>query len=374
MRAAAAADRPRISRESALPRSATGARLLDGDRGAAPCRPTAARGTPVRAGAAAAHGHVRRSRGLDAALAAARSRAAAGCHARLPGHGRGRDRPLRRSSRQVHGRRGPGLFRLAACARGRGRAGGACGARHRRRPWAGSRLPAGERAGRARRHRHRARRGRRSDRRGCRPGAGCRGRDAEPGGAAAGAGRAGRRWWSPRARGAGGRQFDCRAAGAVLQGLRRAGRGLAGASAPRQVEGRFEARHGGELPPMVGREQRAGSCCSQRWRAGQGAARARPCCCSARPASASRGWRGRCSSRAVASSTAAGALPVLAASHREHAVASGREAGLAAMLDARRRSIPARRPGGSAEREPAGEADETAPAGIRRRSGPAWRH
>ena len=53
-------------------------------------------------------------------------------------------------------------------------------------------LDAGQRsAAGARRHRHRAGRGRRPDRRGCRPGAGGRRRDAEPGGASAGAGRAG---------------------------------------------------------------------------------------------------------------------------------------------------------------------------------------
>ena len=56
--------------------------------------------------------------------AQARSRGHARGDPRVSEHGRRRDRAFRRSCRQVHGRRRAGVFRLAAGARGRGRAGG----------------------------------------------------------------------------------------------------------------------------------------------------------------------------------------------------------------------------------------------------------
>ena len=78
-----------------------------------------------RGRAPAADRDVRRPGRLDRAVGAARSRGHARGDPRLPERGRGRDRALRGPRRQVHGRRRAGLFRLAAGARGRGRAGGA---------------------------------------------------------------------------------------------------------------------------------------------------------------------------------------------------------------------------------------------------------
>ena len=97
-------------------------------------------------------------------------------------------RALGRPRRQVHGRRRARLFRLAAGARGRRRAGGPgrAGARPMTlgRSWRRRRETA---AGGAGRHRDRPGHGRRADRRGRGAGADGGRRDAEPRGAAAGA-------------------------------------------------------------------------------------------------------------------------------------------------------------------------------------------
>ena len=144
-------------------------------------------------GAAAADGDVLRSGRLDGAVGAARPGGSARGDRRLSPLRCQGDRARRRVCRQVHGRRGAGLFRLSAGRRARCRARGARGteagreggrARHRR---------GGAIAG-AGRHRHRAGGRRRSDRPGRVAGTGGGRRDAEPRGAAAGAGRAGRPW------------------------------------------------------------------------------------------------------------------------------------------------------------------------------------
>ena len=118
-----------------------------------------------RARAAAAHGDVRRSRRLDAAVAAARPGGAARGDPRLPERGRRRDRPLRRPS-------SPSSWATACwpISAGRGRTrtmpSGRCGpgwpssAR-----WRGIGSPAGEPLAVRDRHRHRLGRGRRADRR-----------------------------------------------------------------------------------------------------------------------------------------------------------------------------------------------------------------
>ena len=130
--------------------------------------PRRRRGEPVPAPqgrAAAAHGDVRRPRRLDRAVRAARSRGHARGDPRLPGRVRARSSPLRRPRRQVHGRRRARLFRLAAGARGRRRAGGARRPRRSSRRSAGCAAPASRSQARDR-HRDRAGRGRRPDRRG----------------------------------------------------------------------------------------------------------------------------------------------------------------------------------------------------------------
>jgi class 3 adenylate cyclase len=72
-------------------------------------------------------------------------------------------------------------------------------------------------------------------------------------------------------------------------------------AAERPAESRFEARQPGRPLPMVGRDQDSASCSS----AGGGPrpARAKRCCWSARPGSASPGWSGPRSTRSRARST-----------------------------------------------------------------------
>ena len=84
-----------------------------------PCRPrvpfrSGVSGACTRGRAAAVDRDVHRPRGLDRAVAAARSGGHARRHSRLSERGVGGDRPLRRAGRQTHGRRGARLFRLAA--------------------------------------------------------------------------------------------------------------------------------------------------------------------------------------------------------------------------------------------------------------------
>ena len=151
----------------------------------------ALRGTgSCRCRAAAADGDVLRPGRFDGIVGAARSRRTSRGDRRLSPLHRGSGAPLRRLRRQIHGRRRAGLFRLSAGPRRR------CRARGARRPRGGrgdARRRRRRSAGGAHRHRHRARRRRRPDWRRRLAGAGGGRRDAEPGGAIAGFGRARRR-------------------------------------------------------------------------------------------------------------------------------------------------------------------------------------
>ncbi len=186
--------------------------------------------------AAAADGDVLRPGRLDGAVGAARPGGSARGHRRLSPLRCQGDRPRRRLCRQVHGRRGAGLFRLSAGRRARCRARGAGRARAGREGGRARHRRGGAIAG-AGRDRHRPCCRRRSRRLGRSAGTRGRWRDAEPRGAAAGTRRAGYRGdraehpaadrRSVRVRGSG-----CRRA----QGPGRAGHGLAGATQQRRRE------------------------------------------------------------------------------------------------------------------------------------------
>ena len=213
-------------------------------------------------------------------------------------------RALGRPRRQVHGRRRARLFRLAAGARGRRRAGGAGRAGSWSRRSAGWRRHADEplaaRVGIA----TGLVSGRRADRRGRGARGGGGRRDAEPGGAAAGAGRAGQRGDQPGDPPAGRRRVRARRPRApAAQGLRRAARRLAGRGRG-QAEGPLRGAADGR-PHAAGRPRarRSRCCCAAGSR--RGTARARWCCCRASRGSASRASCGHCASGSRTSRTSA---------------------------------------------------------------------
>ena len=249
-----------------------------------------------------------RSGRLDRAVGAARSRGHGRGDPRLSAMLRRGGRALGRPRRQVHGRWRAGLLRLAAGARGRGRAGGARGAGS----W--SRRCALELPGRL---------------------GGERGCSARAVGIATGLVMVGELIGEGAAReeavvgetpNLAARLQALAAPGSVVisQATRRLVGGLFELAdlGPRRLkgfaeplaawrvegegraEGRFEARQGAGLTPLVGRER--GARAAARAAGGRrGTARARWCCCPASPGSASRAWCASCGSGSRTSPTSA---------------------------------------------------------------------
>ena len=253
---------------------------------------------------------------------------------------------LGRPRRQIHGRRRARLFRLAAGARGRGRAGGAGragagrgGERPRR-----ARVGLGRRARKtaargAGRHRDRSGHGRRADRRGRGAGADGGRRDAEPGGAAPGARRAGQRRDQPGDAAAGRRAVRARRLGPRASRASPSRSPLPGRGrGPRRGPLRGAARR---APHAAGRARaRARRSC---WSAGPGprTATARWSCSRASRASASRACCERCARSLAASRTSRSATSARPTTPTAHSIRSSTQLERAARL---RASTTRRRP------------------------------
>ena len=289
---------------------------------------------------------------------------------RLPECGRRRDRALRGSRRQVHGRRRARLFRLAA-RRMRTRPSGRSAPASPSVAAVAALPPPWRSAGRARRHRHRPGRRRRSGRR--RRGAGGGGVGDTPNLAArlqdAGRARTGRR--SPTATQTA-RPATCSSSStSATQPLKGFDEPIAASPSRRRARDRRAAsRHAtaGALRPMVGRDQELGLLLRA---LGAGAERRGPgaSCSWARRASASRGSREALREQVGAADSASPLLSMLALPYHSALYPIIQQLDRAAEFDRDPPATPARqardclgrhatpyRDGGAADRDPAGRA------------------